>query len=336
MYRLLAVFYLLTMAPVLSHSQDQHLIYAGETYALYPFTLDDKPSIPSPLTTDDGDEFVVCLTKGDNYVIIPVTVENGEPLDYNEGRWYGKGRQLDVDSLDFSTLAATGLHADSELTDTKTITGRLVDAITSIAQPREYSNVGFISHDEDMVSVLLGDNRLVRQLGLTHPDLARPLFHVFNVILTVKRDSKRGNIRAILYNDREIYLTFWGAKGWQESIFEDEILGYWQIEMWREFDEDELALLSRHYSDIPPENRAELVRSLTYIHTGEMVPYYIMRYGFYEGHTEYRADPIAITSIFGLRSAEELENIFKGRLPAAIKNHHVFPSGALDTSAIDR
>jgi len=45
-----------------------------------------------------------------------------------------------------------------------------------------------------------------------------------------------------------------------------------------------------------------------------MLPYYIMRYGFYEGHTDYRADPIAIAFIFGMRSLEEIEAAFEGRL----------------------
>ena len=38
------------------------------------------------------------------------------------------------------------------------------------------------------------------------------------------------------------------------------------------------------------------------------VPFYIMRYGFYEGHTSYRADPIAIACIFGLRSLQQIES----------------------------
>ena len=32
----------------------------------------------------------------------------------------------------------------------------------------------------------------------------------------------------MVYNHRKVYLKFWGSKGWQESIFNDEILGYWQ------------------------------------------------------------------------------------------------------------
>jgi hypothetical protein len=52
-----------------------------------------------------------------------------------------------------------------------------------------------------------------------------------------------------------------------------------------------------------------------------MVPYYIMRYGFYEGHTDYRADPVAISFIFGLRSLKEIEAAFEGNLYKALAEH---------------
>jgi len=314
------------VVPYLVQSQDlslQYMIYAGETYALYPAQLNEKPSIPSPLIADDGKEYTVCFTRNDKYAIIPVTVENGEPLNYKEKLWYGKGRQLDVDSMDFPTLAATGLHSDAELDRTKTITGRTIEEITRIARPEEYSGVGFITRDENILSVLRGDNQLVHQLGMTHPALARPLFHIFNVILNVRDDSERSGIQGVLYNSREINLRFWGAKGWQESIFDDEILGYWEIEIWTDLDQDELAFLSQQYSDLSAESRADLIRRLSYIHTGEMVPFYIMRYGFYEGHTGYRADPTAVAFIFGLRTLGEIEDEFEEHLYEAMTKHHV-------------
>ncbi|MCK4835997.1 MAG: hypothetical protein KAT17_05135, partial [Candidatus Aminicenantes bacterium] len=59
------------------------------------------------------------------------------------------------------------------------------------------------------------------------------------------------------------------------------------------------------------------------IHFSEMAPYYIMRYGFYEGHTDYRADPIAIAFIFGLKSLKEIDNIFQGKLYTTLSNHFV-------------
>jgi hypothetical protein len=73
---------------------------------------------------------------------------------------------------------------------------------------------------------------------------------------------------------------------------------------------------------MPDEELSGMSRKLTYIHTGEMVPFYIMRYGFYEGHTGYRADPIAIASIFGLRSIEQISDAPDLDLPTALSNHH--------------
>ena len=52
-----------------------------------------------------------------------------------------------------------------------------------------------------------------------------------------------------------------------------------------------------------------------------MEPYYVMRYGFYEGHTSYRADPIAISFIFGLRTLTQLETAFKGKLYTTLTCH---------------
>ena len=130
-----------------------------------------------------------------------------------------------------------------------------------------------------------------------------------------------GTSGGVLYNKRKIYLKFWGAKGWQDSIFNDEILGYWQIEMWRDLDKEEKAFLSREYSNLTDEHMALLIKKLSHIHTGEMAPYYIMRYGFYEGHTDYRADPVAISFIFGLRSIQEIEAAFEGNLNKALTEH---------------
>ncbi len=59
-----------------------------------------------------------------------------------------------------------------------------------------------------------------------------------------------------------------------------------------------------------------------------MVPYYIMRYGFYEGHTSYRADPIAIACIFGLRSLQQIESAFEGRLSEVLTTHFTVESVA--------
>ena len=53
----------------------------------------------------------------------------------------------------------------------------------------------------------------------------------------------------------------------------------------------------------------------------EMLPYYIMRYGFYEGHTGYRPDPVSISFIFGLKSLEQIDKNLGGQLYNALFNH---------------
>lgn len=315
--KLIKVFLSILMIPVYSFCQEiesNHITSNHNKYPLYPHLLDELPEIPSPLYIQENVEIVICFSKDNKYYLVPVAIENGKPLNYKKNQWWGKGRQLDIDSLDFPTLARTGLHSDKELEQTKTITGKPISKITQIGRPDAYSGVGFMSKDENIISVLKGDNRFVHQLGFLHPQIAEPLFHVFNIILMVKKDSERGNVKGIIYNNKKIYLKFWGSKGWQESIFNDEILGYWQIEIWRELDEDEKSFLSTKYLNLTKEEMAAMIKKLSHIHTGEMVPYYIMRYGFYEGHTGYRADPIAISFIFGLKDIEEIENCFKSNL----------------------
>jgi hypothetical protein len=312
------------LGPAFLFSQEngmRSISFQGETYPFYPELLDESPEMPSPYKTDDGREIVVCFTRDGRYCLIPVTVENGDSLNYKRGQWYGKGMQLVVDTLDFPVLAETGLHSEEDLDKTSAITGRPVEEITRIGRPGQYSEAGFMGHDETIISVLKGDNRLVRRLEFTHPLLARPLFHVFNIIQTVKKDSRRGNIGGVLYNERRIGLKFWGAKGWQESIFNDEVLGYWEIEMWRELNADERSFLDDRYGTLTEDEMTVLTRKLTHIHTGEMAPFYIMRYGFYEGHTGFRADPLSIASVFGLKKIRGIDRTFPGDLYHILTNH---------------
>jgi hypothetical protein len=143
--------------------------YCGRKENLcYPATLDTKPDISSPHTTLDAVEIVTAFMKDGKYALIPVTVENGKPLNYAQRQW-GKGRQLEVDTGDFPTLARTGLHSEAELNRTKTITGRSTVEIAELGRPGRSSGAGFMGDDEDIISVIKGDNCLVERLGLRHP-----------------------------------------------------------------------------------------------------------------------------------------------------------------------
>ena len=110
-------------------------------------------------------------------------------------------------------------------------------------------------------------------------------------------------------------------KTFLQSIFNDNIFGMYHLEMWRELNAAEKEYFSNKYSNLSEEELHGLMKKLSHIHTGEMVPYYAMRYGFYEGHTGYRADPIAIALIYGLKSLEEIEKAFDGNLDKVLTNH---------------
>ena len=300
-----------------SRATPEQISYNQKTYLCYPKTIDSRPEIPSPLVTPDGEEIVTALMKDGRFALVPVTVENGRPLNYNVNQ-YGKGRQLEVDAADFPTLARTGLHSETELDRTKIITGRSIVEIAELGRPERSSGAGFIASDEDIISVLKGDNRLVKALGLTHPQTAKPLFHIWNMMLTdyeLGRLARFWNhVEHISYNGTKVLAKAESYKGWQQSLFDDEILGRFEIDIWRELSQDEKSFLKEKYPHLTEKQMAELIKKLSSIHTGEMVPYYIMRYGFYEGHTDYRADPIAIAFIFGIKTLEQIEDAFKGRL----------------------
>jgi len=264
--------------------------------------------------------------KDGRYALIPVTVENASPFIPYGGRKIGKGNQLLVDANDFPTLARTGRHSSEGLDKIEEITGTPLKEITILGWPGSTSGEGFLADDEDILSVLKGDNHLVQRLGLTHPDMARPLFHIWNLILKEYELGRVGrrwdNVRYVLYNGRKVrFGEVHPTRGFQESIFNDEIQGAFQINLFREMDESERAFLHQKYPNASEEQREELVQKLSHILTSEMEPYYVMRYGFYEGHTAYRVDPIAIAFIFGLRSLEEIEAAFPGELDKVFTTH---------------
>jgi hypothetical protein len=303
------------------------IYYNQNEFDLYPKTINELPEIPSPFTTEDGIQILLARLKNNQYALIDVTVENGDPLHYSNRvkSVLGKDQQLQIDKGDFPTLAGTGLHSDLELDGKEMITGFPVTLITYIGRPGRFSYAGFMADDEDIISVLKGDNRLVKKLGLTHSQTARPLFQVWNVLLKEIELGKWvrfwDNIQYFFYNGRSVTLKAQGTKGWQISIFQDEIQGSFDIDVSTDLSLEEKSFLRKRYSYLSASQMTELEKKLSSIHFSEMVPYYIMRYGFYEGHTDYRSDPIAIAFIFGLKSLAEIENVFQEDLYKTMTNH---------------
>ena len=308
------------------------LINAGMSedfsYKLYPALYDTIPDISSPFTMQDNVEVILVVTKDNQYGIVPVTMENGKPLvySYKVGTHMGKDMQMHVDSGDFPSLAKTGLHSEEHLDKKEMITGIPVHVINCTGRPNAYSISGFLAEDEDIISVLKGDNQLVRKMGLTHPQLAKPLFHIWNLILVEIEFGKwtrfYDNVKNIYYNGNILNFRASGSKGWQISIFFDEVKGRHNIHIDRKLTGDEEQYLISKYSHLNDDEIAELKFKLTNLDFSEMLPYYIMHYGFYEGHTDYRCDPVAVAFIFGLKTLKEIDTAFEGNLYDIVTKHY--------------
>lgn len=304
------------------------VVINGMTYNLYPRIINKLPDITSPFKIKNDQEIIIGVTEDNKYALIPVTVENGKSILNENGQFnYGKANQLQVNDKDFPALAKTGLHSEKQLKKIKIITGIPISVINIKAHPGIISEAGFIAQDEDIISVLIGDNRMVNKMNLKHPELARCIFQIWNFMLQEYKSGLMGQfwnspIKYLKFNGKKVSISGIGSRGFQESLFDDDILGNAQINVSRELDKNERTYLERKYSNLSQEKMDEMINKLSSFHTGEMVPYYIMRYGFYEGHISYRADPVSIAFIFGLKSIEEIDKAFNGKLYECLTQHH--------------
>jgi len=296
------------------------LVIHGVSHPLYPSTTQRCPDVPSPMAiVDTGREYVVVRIHDGTFGLVDVTPD---------------AQQLQINGDDFPALERTGLHDPVELSSIGTITGRTIEQIDELASPGVLSTEGFIASDETVISVLLGDNEIVAAMGLTHPELARPLWHVWNLMrtdLALDRWSMRHhqwrNMTAMKYNGRWINLDAHDTKGGQRSPFADGLEGGFWIVIDRALEDGEVAYLREHYPHCDPDRWNNLYGTLTRIWTGEMEPHYVQWYGFYEGHTAWRVDPVGIASVFGLRSLEELDAVFPRYLEDVVRDHHL-PEGS--------
>ena len=308
---------LVTALPVDSAQVDaKQAICGARTFSLYPATSAARPDIPSPCRTEAGLDVLTARTEQNDYTLVPVTITPGIAVRPWEA-------PLEIDDEDFPALASTGLHSSSVLDATRSITGRSVEEISELGRPGRLSGSGFMAEDEDVISVMKGDNRLVARLGLTHTELARPLLHVCNLIRALYQESGARHTNDISYRGKRLILEVEFSRGGQKSIFEDGLEGAWTIRIRRDLEEKEQAFLDRAYGHLNSDRRDALVKRLTEMLTGEMQPFYIYRYGFYEGHTIWRTDPIAIAFMFGIRSIEQIEDAFSGELDRVMVQHFV-------------
>jgi len=279
-------------------------------YKVYPEVLESKPDLPSPFMYE-GQEYVMAVTKDNQFALMEVTLSNDR----------GICRQLIIDSVDFPELQKKGLHSNKKLRNTQQITGWSVDTISLLGQPGGLSNGGFMADGEDIISVLSVDNQIVNALGLTHPAMAKPLFHVLNMMdhdLSLNRwnmaKHEWENVKCFYYQGNRVNVVAYDTKGGQKSIFNDDLGGAFHIKLWRDLSESELKYLKRQYNQLSENEFTKMIEQLTIINIGELQPQYIMRYGFYEGHTDWRAEPIALVFIFGMLSLEDIDSRLEHQL----------------------
>ncbi len=312
------------LAPASRAETLTQITFENQVYGLCPVHFDSRPAVPSPYTTDDGHAIVLTSTHDSQYMLVPVTLENTKR----------KGQQRYVNAGDFPTLAQTGYHCERELDQTRMITGRTIAEITELGRPDRLSTSGFLAEGEDIIAVLKGDNRFARRLEISHAQLARPLFHVLNL---VARNQEQGNhlhyeghraeYPPFYYNGKKISVKVEYTRGGQESIFADGLNGALAIQIRRDLKPREKDYLDSRYAHLSRTQREDLACKLSTLFVGEMLMYYVKWYGFYEGHTEWRADPIAIAFIFGLKDLEQLDAVFDGRLHEALTKPFTRESG---------
>ncbi len=147
------------------------------------------------------------------------------------------------------------------------------------------------------------------------------------VVLALDRWSMRHhqwrNVRAVLYHGHRVALDAHDTKGGQRSPFADGLQGGFWMVLHRALSAEEEEFLRVAYAHAAPGTWDTLHGTLGRLWIGEMEAHFIQWYGFYEGHTDWRADPLGIARIFGLRTLDQLEAAFPGRLHEVASEHHV-------------
>lgn len=113
---------LLLLPAIAGLSQSNSPLSDTIPYALYPQVLDTRPELPSPVSTAAGETYVIAVTSGRKYAVMPVTLDN--ELSFC--------RQRIVDTADFPVLAETGLHLQESLEELdRAVNGKLYETLTT-------------------------------------------------------------------------------------------------------------------------------------------------------------------------------------------------------------
>jgi hypothetical protein len=146
------------------------------------------------------------------------------------------------------------------------LNGQKIADLESDMRPGASSTAGFLGAGENLLDVLVADNRyVVEKLGLTHQELARHLHAMATIGFWQLKHDQKGT--PFTYLGRSFKVTLVCTRGSQPSPFNDGTES------------------GANATVVNLDNSEKLEFAL-------LVPYMIERYGFYEGHgSPYRVAP---------------------------------------------
>ncbi len=206
--------------------------------------------------------------------------------------------QSQVEAPNADGFVVGGVNTNETIAQLTQLNGRTIAQIESDSRPgvdaqiaalngryirsTALSDAGFLGSTERLKDVLLADNTFVTSQGLNHQQLVEPLFYAMNFLESTGSQSGRFRYKGNLY---EASYQQW--RGIVESPFHDGLRP------------------SRDYTVTNLETGASLGFS-------QAVPYFIQRYGFYEGNTPYRVDPKRILEVFFTKQDDEILQARRG------------------------
>ncbi len=193
-----------------------------------------------------------------------------------------------IQPVDEQGFTIGGVNKSEIISNLKHITGIPIAEIEKTARPRKYSHSGFLGNEEQLVGILTIDNEFVLGKNFTHQQLAEPLFYVMNLFsLDTDNFDREKNFS---YNGMQYNARYVKHQGYQGSIFADNLL------------------IDRDFIIKNESNNQEISFS-------GILPYYIWRYGFYEGNTSYRLEPQDIINTFFSPDADKINQPLPQSLP---------------------
>ncbi|HEY4036066.1 MAG TPA: hypothetical protein VGL94_19075 [Ktedonobacteraceae bacterium] len=156
------------------------------------------------------------------------------------------------------------MNSTESIRNLQSINGITIENLEARMRPRCDSGAGFLGSNESLREVIIKDTKTVTEMGLTHQEIAE--------FLRLFSKEQKGRSE---HNGKEYFHYFKPWRGDQVSPFSDGTKA------------------SVYHTVINLENGARIEFS-------ELLPEMIDRYGFYEGKTSYRLDPMEIARVAGI------------------------------------